>query len=166
MGKTTIHRVTATLSIAIILAMLWYGLAGTEGWGFAVIAISAIALLSHRMRSPSPYRLSPLGLLDFARFFVLRSLHGGIDVSCRALAPSLPIHTQLQDHQFSIPAGPGRTVFIASLSLMPGTLSVSLKGDTLLVHSIAGSVDEDLKELEAMSARLFRKIKRNGDPND
>jgi multicomponent Na+:H+ antiporter subunit E len=56
-----------------------------------------------------------------------------------------------------LPPGSARTLFIAVISLLPGTLSAELEGRRLRVHTLIQdpAVLENLRELEIRVAALF-----------
>lgn len=141
--------------LAVLLAMLWYGLAGAEDW-MAGIAVVAAGLLIGRTLAPMQQpRFSLPGLFRFLGYFLTASLSGGFDIARRALDPRLPLEIRNHEHRFRLPPGQGRTVFTATVSLLPGTLSRALDDDFLLVHSIAGDKSRDLAVLEERIAALF-----------
>jgi len=107
---------------------------------------------------PWPGRLvRPLPLLHFAGFFLVQSARGGLDVARRALAPSLPIEPALLEFTTRLPPGGARVLLADVTSLLPGTLSVDLDGDRVLVHALAGgpAVTADFRDLEVRVAALL-----------
>lgn len=149
------------LAPAVLLLLLWYGLSGGEGWLFAIPAIIATLLLSRVLLADSHHRLSLPGLLRFMLFFLHKSVVGGLDVAWRALSPSLPLDILEIDYRFSTQDPAAITVFIGTLSLMPGTLSVKLSDGVLTVHSIAGDIRPELTLLEARAVGLFQALGRD-----
>jgi multicomponent Na+:H+ antiporter subunit E len=147
------------LSLAAILLLLWYGLSDNAGWLFALPAIAVTLFLTSRLLTPSRYCLSFYGLLQFLFFFLHKSIAGGLDVAWRALSPGMPLDIHEFEHRFQVSNPSARTVFIGTLSLMPGTLSVTLAGDVLTVHSIAGDTRQALSLLEKRSAALFQPLR-------
>jgi len=148
------HAWTNRLLLASILALLWFALSGGQGWAMALPAIGLIVLASHWLLPATLKPVSLIGLLGFFLYFIRRSLLGGLDVAWRALHPRMPLHIRHHSHQFQV-EGPARTIIIGSLSLMPGTLSVTQNGERLLVHSIAGDVARELEHLEQRARRVF-----------
>jgi multicomponent Na+:H+ antiporter subunit E len=96
-------------------------------------------------------------LFRFLPVFLWGSLRGGMDVALRAIHPRLPLAPALQDYPLRIPDGPGRVLLIDVISLMPGTLSADLRGDTLAVHVLDGRqpVLPKIQALEERAAALF-----------
>ncbi|WP_406672769.1 Na+/H+ antiporter subunit E, partial [Natronospira sp.] len=133
----------------------WYALAGDQGWWFALPGIVVVLLLSHWLIQPRLGNFSPLGLLRFSLYFLSRSVVGGLDVAWRALHPAMPLQLHYQEYSFHGPDGTARTLLIATLSLMPGTLSVNYRDDRLLIHSIAGNAEQAAEELERYCRGVF-----------
>lgn len=141
--------------LALLLAFLWYGLAGAEDWMAGIAVVAAGIFVSRTLAPMQQPRFSLPGLLRFLGYFLAASLGGGFDIARRALDPRLPLEIRNHEHRFRLPPGQGRTVFTAIVSLLPGTLSRALGDEFLLVHSIAGDKSRDLAVLEARVAALF-----------
>jgi multicomponent Na+:H+ antiporter subunit E len=136
---------------------LWWVLTGgrVSSW---IIGVPTIALALWVMGAAPPTPLWPIsfvGLLRFIPYFLLQSVHGGIDVARRAYSPSLPLDPQIIDFSLNLPAGRPQIFFLNSVSLLPGTLSADLVGTTLKVHVLDRKVDPQLGQLENRVAHLF-----------
>jgi len=105
---------------------LWVGLAATLGASAASLMLQPGAL-------PRP-RLA--GAVRFAGFFLVQSVLGGVDVSMRALKPSLPIDPVFVSYPLRVSNTVARVLFTNTLSLLPGTLSARLNGESLEVHAL------------------------------
>jgi multicomponent Na+:H+ antiporter subunit E len=104
------------------------------------------------------WRVSVSGLLAFVPYFAWRSLAGGVDVAVRALLPSLPIAPSVARYTLRLPAqGPARVFFANTINLLPGTASVDLEDDVVVVHLLRDpeQTNADLRTLEAKVAALF-----------
>ena len=144
-----------TIVLGAVLTLLWAALSGGEDWAFGVVAIVAVVFISQALVPLPAMDLSLPGLVRFLAFFIRGSIGGGIDVSRRALSPSLPLEVHRYWHALGLPTGAPRAVLIGTISLLPGTLSVRLQDDGLLVHSIAGDPAATIARLEARVAALF-----------
>jgi len=125
--------------------------------GVAVPTVLAAAAVTTAL-VPWPVRLvRPFALVRFAGWFLVQSVRGGVDVARRALAPSLPIEPELRELTTRLPPGAARVLLADVTSLLPGTLSVDLDGDRVLVHALSGgpSVATDFRALEARVAELL-----------
>lgn len=143
------------LQVAILLALLWLVLAGGEGWGFGLVFIGLGALAGATLAPARYYRWNPWRLLVFLGFFLHQSWLGGWDVARRALSPELPLNPCRVHWPLRLPPGQPRTLMVSVVSLLPGTLSVDLRDDKLLVHSLAGDPNPGLAALERAVAHLF-----------
>lgn len=98
----------------------------------------------------------------FAGYFVSRSLLGGLDVARRALDPRLPLEVCERPYDLTVRGDGARTLFVAVVSLLPGTLATGLAGQRVKVHSIAGDPHAQLADLERQVARLCDDEARTG----
>lgn len=141
---------------------LWVALAGPslDGWYAAALGVAGataiLALLQDRGREERQV-MRPAGALRLLPHLAIQALGGGIDVARRALSPSLPLAPGLIRYSVRLPPGPARTLFVNTISLLPGTFSAELVDDQLRVHLLARSGDpqERLQELEARIAGSF-----------
>ena len=161
-GQTTLRR---TLSILVALLLVWLALDGVAGFwvgfGFALLAaVVGATLIPAEGRFVRPARLPA-----FAVFFVIESFRGAIDVAQRAFRPRMGLDLQLVNYPIRLPAGKPRTLLVAVVSLLPGTLSAALRadGNCLLIHSLTGNPEPAVRSLEARIARLFAIDLTDGD---
>lgn len=142
-----------------LLAVLWLVLTNADpsGWGYGLVVVPLVWMLTVRVFPPGDYRVQPLYLPRFAAWFLVQSLVAGWDVSRRLLAPRLDVAPGEREVPFTLPEGSARWLAANMLSLMPGTLSVEVHGETLLLHCLdtAQDVDREVAETEQQVARLF-----------
>lgn len=143
------------MQLALLLAALWLALTGLTDWMFGLAAVALAMMASVWLAPMQLTRFSLPGLLRFLPFFLYQSVAGGLDIARRALDPALPLEPFDAYYELRLPPGQARTVFIGTVSLLPGTLSRDLQGDRLRVHSIAGDPAADLATLETRIADLF-----------
>lgn len=129
--------VTRLTAHAASLAALWWILSGGRGWhiGVPVVVIAAAASC---LAAPAS-RWSAWGLARFLPYFFWHSLRAGIDVAFRALHPGLPIDPALMRYELHLESNEARVLMADTVTLLPGTLSVSLEEDALLVHVLNAS---------------------------
>jgi len=153
-------RLWAAASRAAVLAGLWGALTGgaAGSWLVGVPVVILATLTSQALWTRRTGWLSPLALLRFAVHFLRESLRGGVDVARRALLPSLPLCPALVELQSRIAPGPAEVFLANVLSLMPGTLSVDLRGSILTLHTLdaATAVEAEMRVLEELVAAIFR----------
>jgi multicomponent Na+:H+ antiporter subunit E len=143
----------------VALAALWWLLAGSDpaGWRFGAPLVVGGAWVARRTL-PVSSRPRLLGLVRFALSFAAGAVVGGIDVALRVLRPSLPIAPVFLVHRLERAApGAARGLFVAALSLMPGTLAAALDGDLVTIHALDRrfATPEALSALEDRAAAVF-----------
>ena len=106
--------------------------------------------------------ISPAGLLAFCGHFLWGSLVAGIDLAIRALHPRLPLRTGFVSCPCGILRGPGRDLFLAASSLMPGSLPVEEGDGLVILHALdveqphAGQMAEsEIRFARALGGRLL-----------
>jgi len=147
----------------VLFALLWWVLTEgrTDAWGLGLVFImlglaSAVAVRIGPEGWRVPARLSWIGLLRLAPYFVWQSLIGGIDVALRALTPRLRLAPDLIDYRLRLPPGPAPVLLASLVSLTPGTLAF-VNDDSLRVHVLdIGDFDQArLARLEQLVAGAF-----------
>lgn len=144
---------------ALLLALVWWvqSFPRTDAWLVGTLAVAAGVLLHMGLggrQAPFP---RPRGVLAFAPFFLDRMVRGGLDVSRRALAPSLPLDPDFIRYRTRLPPGLVRVFFINAISLLPGTFSAGVDDDQITVHRLdpALAPEDTLETLEEKVAGLF-----------
>jgi multicomponent Na+:H+ antiporter subunit E len=139
----------------LVLMTVWLALNGLAAWwlGMLFAALGGVAGSTLAIGDPYPWR--PLRLAAFFLYFLRVSLLGGIDVAGRALKPRLPIQPHFERYDLRVPEGQPRTLMLSLVSLVPGTLSANLEGDTLIAHVLAENASKTLRDLEEWVAWLF-----------
>ena len=149
---------TAALHFTL-LGLLWWVLAQGDpaSWIVGVPTVLFATLVSLRFSADSPWGWRWNGSLRFIPLFSYLSLKGGLDVAGRALRPTLPLTPALMDYGLRLREGTARVFFTNVVSLLPGTLSADIRGDTLVVHVLDRNLPmaQQLGRLELAVARLF-----------
>ena len=121
------------------------------------ISILCVVFLVNRMKimdeETVPYLYVPKTLSYFAWLF-REIAKANMDVVKAVLKPELDVKPGLITVKAEQMTDMGRTMFANSITLTPGTVSVSVDGDEILVHSLlSDSVTvEDFKEMAKRSA--------------
>jgi len=154
-----VRRARRFLASALVLALLWGGLTGWrwDGWVMGAPAVLLGAGLGLLLPAGPRWRLSPRGAVVFAVWFAIQSVRGAVDVSRRALSPSLPLRPGFRSHPLRLPPGPARVVFVNTITLLPGSLAAEIAGDRVIVHMLDTGADlaADLDRLERRVRALF-----------
>jgi multicomponent Na+:H+ antiporter subunit E len=144
---------------ALLFAGLWLVIAGTEpgAWLIGVPAVAVAIWASLHLQGAQGPGLSAAGAWRFVGVFLWESLRGGVDVARRTLGPRLRIRPGFVRYRSRLPAGRPRVLFVSCVSLLPGTLTADLQGDTLLVHLLDTDSDAqgELRRLEDVVGGLF-----------
>jgi multicomponent Na+:H+ antiporter subunit E len=145
-----------TVQIGVILAVIWLALTGLDALRLGLFTVVVGAVLGATLVPGQPYPWRPLRLLRFVFYFLYSSIHGGFDVAWRPLTPHMPINPQWLRYRISLPAGQPRTLMVSILSLLPGTLSVDLEDDNvLIVHALT---NDDAEGARAAVLRLEQEV--------
>jgi multicomponent Na+:H+ antiporter subunit E len=140
-------------------AFAWWALSeGRPGsWGVGAPVVALAAALSAALVRPARHRVRWGPALRFAGWFAVQSLKGGVDVARRALSPSLPLDAGFVELRTTLPEGAPRVLLADATSLLPGTSTVDLDGDRVLVHGLVAdaALERDFRALEGRVAAIF-----------
>ena len=78
--------------------------------------------------------LRPLG---YAGWLAVEIVKSNIDVASRILNPGLPIQPQVIRVRSTQKTDLGRVIFANSITLTPGTVSMEIRGDEIIVHALS-----------------------------
>jgi multicomponent Na+:H+ antiporter subunit E len=141
------------------LSLVWWSLTDGDASGlvFGAAAGLLVAWISLVLFPPSLHVIRLRALPGFVLFFLSRSLLAAIDVSRRLLSPSLPVTPGYLRAELSLPEGVPRWLLANTLSLLPGTLSVTLQGDEIELHclDLTQPVRQDFEYTQVRVAALF-----------
>ena len=142
-------------SRGLLFSLVWWILTdgNVQSWWVGVPAVSFAVIASIALLPPVP--LVWRELLKFTPFFLWRSLQGGTDVAWRAFHPGMPIVPAVIDYPLRLPPGLPRVILANIVSLLPGTLSVTLDGRSLKIH-VLDSRGDFMTELKALEHRVAR----------
>lgn len=144
-------------------ALVWWVL--TEGradsWGVGAASIGLALAASLKLAPPTRLAFSPAGIVRFAGFFLVESMRGGTQVALAALRPAMPLAPDLVPVRVRLPAGLPRVLLLNTLNLLPGTVSVTLDGDTLWLHVLDRSLPI-AREVATVEAHIARALKLEG----
>lgn len=143
----------------IFLLLVWWIISEgqTRGLAFGALAAALVSWFSVRFFPAGGYAIRWRALPGFGAFFLVASVAAGFDVAARLLRPSLPLQPGEITLATRLPGGAPHWLLANTLSLLPGTLSVSLRGDALVLHGLDLRMDLEasVRKVEARIARLF-----------
>jgi multicomponent Na+:H+ antiporter subunit E len=149
----------AVLARALLLAGLWWLLAGerADSWALGLVSIAAALGAGLVLMPPGPGRLSVRGLTAFLAFFVSQSLKAGVQVASLALRPAITLRPVVRRLRLRLPEGPGRVMLANAMSLLPGTLGAGLENGWLRVHVLDARlpVERELRAAESHIAAML-----------
>ena len=122
----------------VALLVFWLILEGANPPGLLIgLPTAALATwISTKLIPPRGGYTSPAALLAFFGHCLWGSLVAGIDLAIRALHPRLPLRTGFVSCPCAISRGPRRDLFLATSSLMPGSLPVEDGNGLIILHAL------------------------------
>ena len=130
------------IALALSLAILWLLLAGVTHALYLVLGAVSVALtvwLASRMdvadREGVPVRLGAR-VFSYWPWLLKEIALSNVDVARRVLSPRLDISPVTFKVRAQQGTPLGRTIFANSITLTPGTVSMSIDGDEILVHAL------------------------------
>jgi multicomponent Na+:H+ antiporter subunit E len=143
----------------LLLSLFWWVLSQGEptSWVIGIPTVLIATIVSLWLSASSSWKWRLNALPRFVSVFAYCSLKGGVDVARRACSPSLPIAPAMLDYSVRLREGTAQVFFANIVSLLPGTLSADIRGDTILVHVLDSTLPvlEQLQRLEVTVADLF-----------
>ena len=146
------------------LLLLWMLLTGSLAVDELIAGILVAAVVSF---ISAPYlhifegvRYTPaaiLSVVSYLGYFFVALLRANFDMARRVLSPSLPISPDIVEVETSLRSELGQLLLANSITLTPGTLSVDLKQDRILVHWIAAPEGINLEQATKDIASGFEK---------
>lgn len=141
-------------------AFIWLVLCnGDSGsWFFGLPTIAVACWVSLQLAPPEVSIISLKKLITYIPFFIGKSILSSVDVMRRAVDPRLPIDPGLLEYPLSLPKGGARVFLVNSVSLLPGTISADLAGDSIIIHTLDKNLPifDSVSHLERLIADLYR----------
>ncbi|SEH04158.1 Na+/H+ antiporter subunit E [Candidatus Venteria ishoeyi] len=142
--------------------MIWLLLTGSLAWDellaglFASMLTAWIAQKHLMILDDIRWSVSmPFYLAQFLAQFCFALLLANLDMARRILSPSLPINPALVEVETRLQSPLGKLMLANSITLTPGTLTVDIEAQHLLVHWVDSSSGTDLPHATAIIARRF-----------
>ena len=144
----------------IIYTGTWWVLANgaADAWAVGIPAILAAIYIDFNLFRPEDTRWSLGGLIAFVLFFLKSSIYSGMDVVRRTYDPRLPLDPAMIEYPLGLTSSAARTLFICTVSLLPGTLSTAIEGHKLVIHAldVGRPVEHELNIIENRVASVFK----------
>ncbi|MDD3461416.1 Na+/H+ antiporter subunit E [Mesotoga sp.] len=153
------------ISLLVISFIIWLGFTGSFALaevllGLVVSVVVAIILSKYsrfRIGLDFPVRVFRFVIL-FVPIFIMEMVKANIDVAKRVLNPSLPINPSMVEVKTDLKGEISKLILANSITLTPGTLTVDIGEDRLLVHWIDKKADEPERIREAISGKFEKRI--------
>lgn len=136
------------VSLTFVLALLWWVLSGYDkvillSFGAASVTIAMILVFRMRIldRETSPFLRLPT-LIPYYSWLGGEMAKSSIAVVKASLKPEIDITPRLVRVPVKADTDLARCVFANSITLTPGTVSVEIEDDAILVHALDGSFTE------------------------
>lgn len=149
------------LSLAAFLLLFWLGMSGHYTpllIGFGIVSVVAVAALGLRMQTVDseghPVHLI-LAAATYWPWLAVEIAKSSWTVSRIILDPALPISPTMTRVKVSQKTGVGVTTYANSITLTPGTISVEVDRQEILVHALTRSGAADVEE-GTMDRRVAR----------
>jgi multicomponent Na+:H+ antiporter subunit E len=147
--------------LSAMLLLLWVlltdSLAPAELIAGLIVALVA-AVATPRVELFRAFRLSPSAPVALVRYLInfLRALlRANFDMARRVLMPSLPLNPEVVEVQTALESTLGKLLLANSITLTPGTLTIDVLEDRLLVHWIDCTPGIDLHQATRSIAADF-----------
>ena len=146
----------------VFFALLWIILSGDPGREpfIAGLGILAATLTSMALWPKDPVKIRWRGLPPLVIYFLWSSLKGGVDISSRALRPSMPLRTGFIEFQSKLTSEIHLVVFAWMISLMPGTACVILQNKSRLTVHVVDSETYDVAALQDLEIKIAACIQK------
>lgn len=150
---------------------VWVLMSGSLEWAEllsgAVVALLIVAMrsakstgLSAHLATQSTVKISPAALVSLLLYlatFISALLRANLDMARRVLTPSLPIDPTFVEVETKLKSQVARMLLANSITLTPGTLSVDLSGERILVHWIDAAGHSSLTQATEDIAASFER---------
>ena len=160
-GTVTWQHYALVAGVSMVLWLLLTGsLDAQEVIAGAVVSILVTAIFGARFTIFTGFRfswLAPLHILVYLANFFVALVRANFDLAIRVLSPSLPIRPAMVEVRTHLKSPLGKMLLANTITLTPGTLTVDVIGDRLLVHWVYCPEGMSTEEATAQIAARFEK---------
>ncbi|MGC9322074.1 MAG: Na+/H+ antiporter subunit E [Kosmotogaceae bacterium] len=153
------------ISLLVICFSLWLGFTGSFAIGEILLGLLVSIVVAIILSNYSRFRIGldfPVRVFKFVfsflPIFILEMVKANVDVAKRVLNPSLPINPSMVEVETNLKGDISKLTLANSITLTPGTLTVDIGEDRLLVHWIDKKADEPEKIREEISGKFEKRI--------
>lgn len=152
------------LFVFVVSLFLWLLLAGSlqrqELIAGGVVALAVTLVAGPRLTIFAGLKLTPgapLHLLRYLMHFFAALVRANLDMARRVLTPSLPLRPAVVEVETRLQSPLGKLLLANSITLTPGTLSVDVQEERILVHWVDCAPGTDLKAATRAIAESFER---------
>jgi multicomponent Na+:H+ antiporter subunit E len=155
------NKIKNFITLTAILFLLWVLLTGSVALQELIsglVVAAAIALISNKLNLLDHIKLTrtaPLSLLRYLYFFFIALVKANFDLARRILSPSLPINPAVVEVKTRLKSDLAKLLLANSITLTPGTLTIDVQKQRLLVHWVDASSGTDLQSATQAIADQF-----------
>ena len=129
--------------------LLWSGHYTPFMIGLGIVSCAFCLFVALRMRivdeEGAPIHLGLRPFVFYAPWLIKEVIKANLDVTRIILSKEMPLHRNMVTVKASQKSELGRVILANSITLTPGTVSVGIQGDRILVHALSfEGAEEDL----------------------
>lgn len=150
--------------VFFVSLLLWVLLTGTldrdELAAGTLVSLMVTLLFGSRFTIFTGFRfswLAPVYILTYLGHFFIALVRANLDLAARILAPSLPINPALVEINTALKSPLGKLLLANTITLTPGTLTVDVVDNRLLVHWVYCPPGTDMQQATEKIAAAFEK---------
>ncbi|MCG7963956.1 MAG: Na+/H+ antiporter subunit E [Candidatus Thiodiazotropha taylori] len=155
------------LFLYLLVFTLWMLLVGnldTAEMAAGVVVALVVTLASRpHLSILAGLIISPSALLPLLRYlgtFIVALVQANLDMARRVLSPSLPLQPAVVEVETNLKSPLGRLILANSITLTPGTLTVDVQDEVLLVHWVDAPPGSDrLSTTKAITSKFEQHLK-------
>ncbi|MEL6347185.1 MAG: Na+/H+ antiporter subunit E [Myxococcota bacterium] len=152
MAKNAERSTTHTVGLLIVLTvvwLLWSGHYTVFVLSLGALSVGLVVFLSDRMGivddEGQPLSWGPVRPIIYLPWLVVEVIKANLDVARRVLSPSMPISPTVTRIPAPQRTALGRVIYANSITLTPGTVSIELDDNSILVHALSADGVADLR---------------------
>jgi multicomponent Na+:H+ antiporter subunit E len=164
--RTASHRLRDFVYLFAVLCVLWLMLTSSLNWQqLAAGAAVSLLLALFLSRTYAELGMPPLSLrrvrfmLAYLVILLVEIVKANLDVACRIVNPRLPIEPGIVVIRTALKHNIARMILANSITLTPGTFTLDIIGDQMLIHWIVVRETETARVTKEIGSRFERYLK-------
>ena len=159
-------RMKSTAYLFVISLLVWLGLTSSLRFQEVLVGVAICVVLSlwlgeqySRLGLPPPGAKRLLFLFAYLVVLAFEILRANLDVAYRVLHPAMPIRPGVVVIKTRLTSDIAKMILANSITLTPGTFTLDVVGDRLLIHWINVQTD-DIDEASRLIGGKFERYLR------